>query len=93
VSQNILLHGEIFRNIRTAFTTTVYAFLNPGRPSAAWDFFLPEISCASKNIHSVRTIISFGYLNRPLLHIHNREIRVVDRVVSAIKSEWRSWQK
>jgi hypothetical protein len=36
-----LLHGEIFRNIRAAFTTTVYAFLNPGRPSAARDFFLP----------------------------------------------------
>jgi hypothetical protein len=39
VSKNILLQAEIFRNIRAAFTTTVYAFLNPGRPSAAWDFF------------------------------------------------------
>jgi hypothetical protein len=38
-----LLHGEIFRNIRAAFTTTVYAFLNPKLPSAAWDFFLPAI--------------------------------------------------
>ncbi|WP_241198349.1 hypothetical protein [Pseudomonas granadensis] len=26
-------------NIRPAFTTTVYAFLNPKLPSAAWDFF------------------------------------------------------
>jgi hypothetical protein len=34
-----LLQAEIFRNIRAAFTTTVYAFLDPGRPSAAWDFF------------------------------------------------------
>jgi hypothetical protein len=34
-----LLQREIFRNIRAAFTTTVYAFLNPRRPSAAWDFF------------------------------------------------------
>jgi hypothetical protein len=32
-----------FRNIRPAFTTTVYAFLNPKLPSAAWDFFLPAI--------------------------------------------------
>jgi hypothetical protein len=39
VNKNILLQAEIFRNIRAAFTTTVYAFLNPGRPSAAWDFF------------------------------------------------------
>ncbi|MDN4544568.1 MULTISPECIES: hypothetical protein [unclassified Pseudomonas] len=39
MSKNILLQAEIFRNIRAAFTTTVYAFLNPGRPSAAWDFF------------------------------------------------------
>jgi hypothetical protein len=43
VNQNILLHGEIFRNIRAAFTTTVYAFLSPGRPSAARDFFLPGV--------------------------------------------------
>jgi hypothetical protein len=28
-----------FSNIRPAFTTTVYAFLNPKLPSAAWDFF------------------------------------------------------
>jgi hypothetical protein len=41
VNKNILLQGEIFRNIRAAFTTTVYAFLNPRRPSAAWDFFCP----------------------------------------------------
>jgi hypothetical protein len=34
-----LLQGETLRNIRPAFTTTVYAFLNPGRPSAARDFF------------------------------------------------------
>jgi hypothetical protein len=39
-----LLHGEIFRNIRAAFTTTVYAFLNPRRPSAAWDFFCLQFS-------------------------------------------------
>jgi hypothetical protein len=39
VNKNILLQPEIFRNIRAAFTTTVYAFLNPRRPSAAWDFF------------------------------------------------------
>jgi hypothetical protein len=39
VNKNILLQAEIFRNIRAAFTTTVYAFLNPRRPSAAWDFF------------------------------------------------------
>jgi hypothetical protein len=45
-SQNILLHGEIFRNIRPAFTTTVYAFLSPGRPSAARDFFLPGFNGA-----------------------------------------------
>lgn len=30
VNKNILLQAEIFRNIRAAFTTTVYAFLNPG---------------------------------------------------------------
>jgi hypothetical protein len=42
VNKNILLQPEIFRNIRAAFTTTVYAFLNPGRPSAAWDFFCLE---------------------------------------------------
>jgi hypothetical protein len=42
VNKNILLQGEIFRNIRAAFTTTVYAFLNPRRPSAAWDFFCLE---------------------------------------------------
>lgn len=28
-----------FSNICPAFTTTVYAFLNPKLPSAAWDFF------------------------------------------------------
>jgi hypothetical protein len=42
VNKNILLQAEIFRNIRAAFTTTVYAFLNPGRPSAARDFFCLE---------------------------------------------------
>jgi hypothetical protein len=46
VSQNILLQSEIFRNIRPAFTTTVYAFLSPGRPSAARDFFLPGFNGA-----------------------------------------------
>jgi hypothetical protein len=39
VNENILLHGENHRNIRPAFTTTVYAFLDPGLPSAARDFF------------------------------------------------------
>ncbi|WP_146176398.1 hypothetical protein [Pseudomonas sp. GV085] len=39
MNKNILLQAEIFRNIRAAFTTTVYAFLDPRRPSAAWDFF------------------------------------------------------
>jgi len=42
VNKNILLQAEIFRNIRAAFTTTVYAFLSPGRPSAARDFFCLE---------------------------------------------------
>jgi hypothetical protein len=49
VSQNILLHGEIFRNIRPAFTTTVYAFLNPGRPSAARDFFCLKYTAIEKS--------------------------------------------
>jgi hypothetical protein len=48
VNKNILLQPEIFRNIRAAFTTTVYAFLNPGRPSAAWDFF-----CLEFGVHGV----------------------------------------
>jgi hypothetical protein len=44
VNKNILLQCEMFRNIRAAFTTTVYAFLDPGRPSAARDFFCLEFS-------------------------------------------------
>ncbi|MFJ2283869.1 hypothetical protein ACIOUG_22395 [Pseudomonas sp. NPDC087803] len=35
----MLLPVVDFSNIRPAFTTTVYAFLNPKLPSAAWDFF------------------------------------------------------
>jgi hypothetical protein len=50
VNKNILLQPEIFRNIRAAFTTTVYAFLNPRRPSAAWDFFCLEFSECSQGV-------------------------------------------
>jgi hypothetical protein len=39
VIKNTLLQTVNFSNIRSAFTTTVYAFLNPKLPSAAWDFF------------------------------------------------------
>ncbi|WP_440972979.1 hypothetical protein [Pseudomonas koreensis] len=39
VIKKILLLVVNFSNIRPAFTTTVYAFLNPKLPSAAWDFF------------------------------------------------------
>jgi hypothetical protein len=39
VIKNTLLQTVNFSNIRPAFTTTVYAFLNPKLPSAAWDFF------------------------------------------------------
>ncbi|MBV4475339.1 hypothetical protein N8H74_25100 [Pseudomonas sp. B2M1-30] len=39
VIENSLLQVRWFSNIRPAFTTTVYAFLNPKLPSAAWDFF------------------------------------------------------
>ncbi|TFH81748.1 hypothetical protein [Pseudomonas kribbensis] len=39
VIKNTLLHTEKISNIHPAFTTTVYAFLNPKLPSAAWDFF------------------------------------------------------
>ncbi|CAI8806492.1 conserved hypothetical protein [Pseudomonas sp. IT-93MI4] len=35
----MLLQFVNFSNICPAFTTTVYAFLNPKLPSAAWDFF------------------------------------------------------
>jgi hypothetical protein len=33
-----------FSNICPAFTTTVYAFLNPKLPSAAWDFFACDLA-------------------------------------------------
>jgi hypothetical protein len=46
VNKNILLQAEIFRNIRAAFTTTVYAFLKLRRPSAAWAFFCLEFGMA-----------------------------------------------
>ncbi|MBC3209291.1 hypothetical protein HU755_21020 [Pseudomonas sp. SWRI111] len=39
VIQKALLRVVNLSNIRPAFTTTVYAFLNPKLPSAAWDFF------------------------------------------------------
>jgi hypothetical protein len=39
VIKNTLLQTVNFSNILPAFTTTVYAFLNPKLPSAAWDFF------------------------------------------------------
>jgi hypothetical protein len=39
VIKNTLLQNVDFSNICPAFTTTVYAFLNPKLPSAAWDFF------------------------------------------------------
>lgn len=39
LSKKALLHVGNLSNIRSAFTTTVYAFLNPKLPSAAWDFF------------------------------------------------------
>ena len=39
VIEKALLHVGNLSNIRSAFTTTVYAFLNPKLPSAAWDFF------------------------------------------------------
>jgi hypothetical protein len=39
VIKKTLLLAVDFSNIRPAFTTTVYAFLNPKLPSAAWDFF------------------------------------------------------
>ncbi len=39
VIKNALFESVNFSNIRPAFTTTVYAFLNPKLPSAAWDFF------------------------------------------------------
>jgi hypothetical protein len=44
VIKNTLLHTEKISNIRPAFTTTVYAFLNPKLPSAAWDFFCPRFT-------------------------------------------------
>jgi hypothetical protein len=39
VIKKMLLQFVNFSNICPAFTTTVYAFLNPKLPSAAWDFF------------------------------------------------------
>ncbi|WKV86999.1 hypothetical protein LJU32_14150 [Pseudomonas sp. B21_DOA] len=42
VIEKALLQVGNLSNIRPAFTTTVYAFLNPKLPSAAWDF-LPAI--------------------------------------------------
>ncbi|MED7666782.1 hypothetical protein GXB78_06125 [Pseudomonas moraviensis subsp. stanleyae] len=39
VIEKTLLEVVNLSNIRPAFTTTVYAFLNPKLPSAAWDFF------------------------------------------------------
>jgi len=39
VIKKMLLLFMGLSNIRPAFTTTVYAFLNPKLPSAAWDFF------------------------------------------------------
>jgi len=39
VIRKLLWQQVGFSNIRPAFTTTVYAFLNPKLPSAAWDFF------------------------------------------------------
>jgi hypothetical protein len=39
VIKKMLLLFVNFSNICPAFTTTVYAFLNPKLPSAAWDFF------------------------------------------------------
>jgi putative membrane protein len=39
VIKKMLLLFVKFSNICPAFTTTVYAFLNPKLPSAAWDFF------------------------------------------------------
>jgi len=39
VIKKMLLLIVKFSNICPAFTTTVYAFLNPKLPSAAWDFF------------------------------------------------------
>jgi len=49
VIKNTLLHTEKISSIRPAFTTTVYAFLNPKLPSAAWDFFC--LRFASFNRH------------------------------------------
>ncbi|WP_148051001.1 hypothetical protein [Pseudomonas fluorescens] len=42
VIKKLLLLIVKFSNICPAFTTTVYAFLNPKLPSAAWDFFCPR---------------------------------------------------
>ncbi|WP_223533546.1 MULTISPECIES: hypothetical protein [unclassified Pseudomonas] len=67
VNKNILLQAEIFRNIRAAFTTTVYAFLNPRRPSAAWDFFCLKIETAMAPFMGVgRATGQAGFLSIPI---------------------------
>ncbi|WKV85565.1 hypothetical protein LJJ44_06135 [Pseudomonas sp. B24_DOA] len=44
VIEKALLQVGNLSNIRPAFTTTVYAFLNPKLPSAAWDFFACDLA-------------------------------------------------
>jgi hypothetical protein len=58
-----LLQRETLRNIRAAFTTTVYAFLSPGRPSAARDFFCLAFLCVSERREKAnRTISVVAYI-------------------------------
>jgi hypothetical protein len=69
VIKNTLLHTEKISNIRPAFTTTVYAFLNPKLPSAAWDFFcLRFTSPQAFVLPTFSTSVAFPGLHRANPH-------------------------
>jgi hypothetical protein len=52
IKKTLLLFVELSK-IRPAFTTTVYAFLNPKLPSAAWDFFCLRFGFAASFFLSI----------------------------------------
>jgi len=77
VNKNILLQAEIFRNIRAAFTTTVYAFLNPGRPSAAWDFFCLRFETAMAPPHGYQPSGRTGGVCLDSMHLTTGRLRSI----------------
>ncbi|WP_140667002.1 hypothetical protein [Pseudomonas arsenicoxydans] len=54
-----IVTSELLGYYRPAFTTTVYAFLSPELPSAAWDFFLPAFCPDPSNTLPNRAALGF----------------------------------